>query len=71
MNKYQLIENMVIELNRLTVQGVENMRIVIETIRNLDALSKGLQQETENYQKRIAELEKQLKEDADADDQAE
>ena len=71
MNKYQLIENMVIELNCLTVQGVENMRIVIETIRNLDALSKGLQQETENYQKRIAELEKQLKEDADADDQAE
>lgn len=71
MNKYQLIENMVIELNRLTVQGVENMRIVIETIRNLDALIKGLQQETENYQKRIAELEKQLKEDADADDQAE
>lgn len=71
MNKYQLIESMVVALNRLTVQGVENMTIVIETIQKLDALSRGIKQETENYQNRITELEGQLKEADHVDDQAE
>ncbi len=71
MNKYQLIESMVVALNRLTVQGVENMTIVIETIQKLDALSRGIKQEIENYQNRITELEGQLKEADHVDDQAE
>ena len=60
MDKYQLINLMVVELNKLTVQGVENMKIVIETIQRLTLLSGGLEKEIAAYQKRIEELEAQL-----------
>ena len=60
MDKYQLIDLIVVELNNLTVQGVNNMKIVIESIQRLNLLSDGLKKEIEAYQKRIEELEAQI-----------
>jgi len=71
MDKYQLINLMVVELNKLTVQGVENMKIVIETIQRLTLLSGGLEKEIEAYQKRIEELEAQLHPQEEEDEQKE
>ena len=60
MDKYQLIDLIVVELNNLTVQGVNNMKIVFESIQRLNLLSDGLKKEIEAYQKRIEELEAQI-----------
>lgn len=38
---------MVIELNSITVSGVQNMKIIIETIQKLGALRDGLKKEEE------------------------
>lgn len=71
MDKYQLINLMVVELNKLTVQGVENMKIVIETIQRLTLLSGGLEKEIAAYQKRIEELEAQLHPQEEKEEQKE
>ena len=47
MSKYELINRMIIDLNHLTVQGVNNMSIVLHTIENLQALADGLKKEEE------------------------
>ena len=44
-DKYGLIDSMIVELNGLEVKGVENMRIVMETIQKLAALRQGLSEE--------------------------
>lgn len=61
MDKHQLINSIIIDLNDLTVKGAENMAIVMRAINNLSALSNGLKEETERYQKRIQELEQEVK----------
>lgn len=61
MDKHQLIDSIIVELNSLTVQGVQNMSIIVRTIQNLSTLNEGLKQETENYRARILELEEKVK----------
>lgn len=71
MDKFELIERMIVELNGLTVQGVNNMSIVVRTIQNLSMLSDGLKEEIEKYRNRILELEKQVSADENASATAE
>lgn len=48
MNKYtELIDSIIVNLNKLEVKGVANMAIVIETIQKLSALKDGLSKEKE------------------------
>ena len=44
-DRYQLIDSMIVDLNRLEVKGVENMQIVLNTIGKLAALKDGLKEE--------------------------
>ena len=71
MDKYQLINLIVVELNKLTVQGVDNMKIVIESIQRLTLLSQGLEKEIGAYQKRIEELEAELHPQEEKEEQKE
>lgn len=43
----ELIDSIILELNKLEVKGVANMAIVIETIQKLGALKKGLAKDEE------------------------
>lgn len=45
--KYDLIDSMIVGLNCVNVSGVENMKIIIETIQKLGALKEGLKKEEE------------------------
>lgn len=46
-DKYGLIDSIVCELNLVSVSGVGNMKIIIETIQKLGALKDGLKKEDE------------------------
>lgn len=43
----ELIDSIILELNKLEVKGVANMAIVIDAIQKLDALKNGLSKEKE------------------------
>lgn len=43
----ELIDTIILELNKLEVKGVDNMAIVIDTIQKLSVLKKGLSKEKE------------------------
>ena len=45
MDKYEIINRMIIDLDRLTVQGAGNMSIVLRTIDGLRVLTETLQKE--------------------------
>ena len=62
MSSDELISTMIVALNALTVSGVHNMQIVIETINKLGALQKGLREEHEANAQQIAELNRRLAE---------
>ena len=47
MNKFELIDAMIRNLDGLTVQGTRNMQIVLVTIQNLNVLREGLAREEE------------------------
>lgn len=47
MNKYELINSMIVTLDGVSVSGVENMKAIIETIQKLGALFDGLKKEDE------------------------
>lgn len=44
-DKYGLINSIIVDLNRLTVSGVDNMTIVLDSVHKLSALKEGLQRE--------------------------
>ena len=46
-DKYGLIDSMVVELNKVGVKGIGNMKIIIETVQKLGALKEGLKKEEE------------------------
>ena len=56
MNKYELINSIIVDLNNLTVQGVENMTLIIDSIQRLSGLKDGLKQMDEATNKEIADL---------------
>lgn len=66
MDKYELIDSIVVALNNLTVQGVANMRIVMESIQKLAGLRDGLKAEEEAAAK-AAKVAKEETEDGKTD----
>lgn len=51
----ELIDSIILHLNRLEVKGVANMNIVITSIQKLDALKKGIEAEKEERRKEHAD----------------
>lgn len=47
MTKYELIDKIIVDLNNLTVHGVQNMQIVLTAVQNLSVLKDGLKKEDE------------------------
>ena len=47
----ELIDTMILELNKLEVKGVANMAIIIETVQKLAVLKKGLEKDKEERRK--------------------
>ena len=47
MTKFDLIDKIISDLNALTVQGAQNMQIVLAAIQNLSVLKDGLAKEDE------------------------
>ena len=45
MDKYQLIDSIICDLDGLSIQGVTNMNIVVNCVRKLSALAEGLHKE--------------------------
>lgn len=45
MDKFQLIDKIIVDLNQLTVTGARNMQIVLATIQNLSVLKDGILRE--------------------------
>lgn len=53
MDKYEIINRMIIDLDRLTVQGAGNMSIVLRTIDGLRVLTEMLQKEDANSKPKL------------------
>lgn len=47
MTKFELIDKIIVDLNNLTVHGVQNMQIVLTAVQNLSVLKDGLKKEEE------------------------
>lgn len=47
MTKYDLIDQIIVDLNALTVTGAQNFRIILTAIQNLSVLKDGLKKEDE------------------------
>ena len=47
MNKYDIINNIIVNLDRMQVQGIAAMNTLVNTVRDLDTLAQLLQQEDE------------------------
>lgn len=61
MNKYDIINNIIVNLDRVQVQGIAAMNALVNTVRDLNTLAQMLQQEDEA----------QAKENGDEDHQGE
>ena len=57
MNKYELIDSVIVSLNDLTVQGVRNMRIVLEATAKLAGLKDGMKQTDQQIEEKLKRLE--------------
>lgn len=57
MTKFDLIDKIITDLNALTVQGAQNMRIVLAAIQNLSVLKEGLKKEDEARDKKDEPVE--------------
>lgn len=57
MDKYDLINSVIVSLNDLTVSGVRNMKIVLEATAKLAGLRDGLKQSDEQVSKKLSEYE--------------
>lgn len=47
MNKYDIINNIIVNLDRVQVQGIAAMNALVNTVRDLNTLAQMLQQEDE------------------------
>lgn len=47
MNKYDIINNIIVNLDRMQVQGIAAMNTLVNTVRDLNTLAQMLQQEDE------------------------
>lgn len=45
MNKYDIINNIIVNLDRMQVQGIAAMNTLVNTVRDLNTLAQMLQQE--------------------------
>lgn len=52
MTKFELIDKIIVDLNNLTVHGVQNMQIVLTAVQNLSVLKDGLSKEDEARNKK-------------------
>lgn len=62
MDKYQMIDEIVVFLDRLAdTRGIERCALLIDLIKRLDALKKGLKDEDDAHNARIELLKAQIK----------
>jgi len=47
-NRYGLIDSIIVDLDRLEVRGVSNMKIIFDSIAKLNALKEGLRKEEDS-----------------------
>lgn len=70
MNKYELIDSIITSLNDLTVKGVHNMNIVVDSIAKLAGLSDGMKKADQALEARFNKLKKLLEEHGISEDDA-
>lgn len=63
MNKYDIINNIIVNLDRVQVQGIAAMSTLVNTVRDLNTLAQMLQQEDEAKEEAKGEAKEAKDED--------
>ena len=61
MDRYEMINHVINELNKLTVQGIQNMNIVLECVAKLAGLRDGMKKADAETEQKIETLKNSLK----------
>lgn len=61
MDKYEMLDSLIVQLDRLPdIKGIERCAVLVELVRRIEALKKGLHEEDTEHETRIEALKNQL-----------